>query len=155
MKELRELLVKWAETEPDRCRLVYSGAEVETVEVLQPDDQFWCTVTVTEERSLLDRGEFKSYIQILLQGLVQGAIEKHRWHYEQRWYGTDKVALVYPHKVTEPIRYEADSFAEALLAAYIEVLEVVREQALPHAVNSSVETSIEGSAPIASSGGAV
>lgn len=83
------------------------------------------------ERAILLEGWEGDYVsavkEAIIQAEIQKAIEAKGWQYEQRWYGTEKIVLVYPPGITWLIRHESDNYAESLIRAYLEALETVRK----------------------------
>lgn len=108
MTNMQALLEQWAKLEPLVCkksgqtqRFWYVGAWG----LVNPDDR-----------------DNASYEKILASVVCQ--LESRRWHYEIRWYGLERVALVYPTGVSQLIRHESSHIVQSLLAAYLAALEL-------------------------------
>lgn len=113
---MKELLQRWSELEPDKCRHVKYLEEFASFEVCIGKDweHTWGCET---DMSLA-----------ILQVAVQQALEARGWSYEQRCYGENKVGVIYPVKNNWIIRHESKNHAESLLKAYIEGLETLQIQ---------------------------
>lgn len=114
MTEMQILLEQWFNVEPDRCRNAHSLSSRDTTdkEVCVSGD-WQCVWDATAPFSIGD-----------IQMALQEAIEARGWHYEMHWYGTEKLAYVYPPGVTQLIRFDTDSMAESLLRAYLQAIKL-------------------------------
>lgn len=112
MTDMQVLLEQWAKLEPDRCRDASESPVRHDKEVSMGQDwwQVWDCTEVIEKATV--------------QGATQEAIEARGWHYEQRWYGLERVALVYPTGVGRLGRHESSHIAQSLLAAYLQALKL-------------------------------
>lgn len=119
---MKQLLAKWAELEPQRCRISSITSTSGDFEVFF--DNYWYEA-LDRQKPCSGNTKFLPLTIGIIQMALQEAVEAQHWEFEQRWWGIKKEALIYPHQVSVRIKHQGDSFAEALLKAYLEGLEML------------------------------
>lgn len=105
---MKELLRRWSELEPNRC-----GKPGDVWQVMR---ETWCSAEW-----------FGGFDYDRIQGAVQGAIEARGWQWELHGSKAYSEAVVKHVSIDMKIK-NADSPAEALLSAYLAVLDTRKER---------------------------